>query len=257
MAIFEIKNYTRYNTEDLLALFEAAESELRGKGLSPQRAARNMYTRVPDPIDPTVTFKDYGPSDPYTVTKRWDPQASRYASSSVRKYIKGVAAYKSDGDIRIIPPGKIYTNALKALAATSGSEVIPAAMMEALAARVVSLYMNPVTTSGGVNAEVAVRLLLAGMTVRIMPRRAAAVDTAEKVRVARAAARKTWRGTNHSLEKTRQYTEAFLSEHRSAMNRLKRSRVTLTAEEADLEAAIQEFINAGDVVKGLLKKVVS
>jgi hypothetical protein len=254
MAIFEIKNYTRYNTEDLLALFEAAESELRGKGLSPQRAARNMYTRVPDPIDPTVTFKDYGPSDPYTVTKRWDPQASRYASSSVRKYIKGVAAYKSDGDIRIIPPGKIYTNALKALAATSGSEVIPAAMMEALAERVVSLYMNPNAVAG---PWASIRLLLAGMTVRIMPRRAAAVDTAEKVRVARAAARKTWRGTNHSLEKTRQYTEAFLSEHRSAMNRLKRSRVTLTAEEADLEAAIQEFINAGDVVKGLLKKVVS
>ena len=251
MAIFEIKNYTRYNTEDLLALFDAAESELRGRGLSPQRAARNMYTRVPDPIDPTVTFKDYGPSDPYTVTKRWDPQASRYASSRVRKYIKGVAAYKSDGDIRIIPPGKIYTNALEALAATSGSEVIPAAMMEALAARVVSLYLV------GVNAEGAVRLLLAGMTVRIMPRRAAAVDTAEKVRVARAGARKTWRGTNHSLEKTRQYTEAFLSEHRSAMNRLKRSRVTLTAEEAALEAAIQEFINAGNAMKDLLKKVVS
>jgi alkyl sulfatase BDS1-like metallo-beta-lactamase superfamily hydrolase len=41
------------------------------------------------------------------------------------------------------------------------------------------------------------------------------------------------------------------------MNRLKRSRVTLTAEEADLEAAIQEFIYAGNAMKDLLKKVVS
>lgn len=246
MAIFEIKNYTRYNTEDLLALFEAAESELRGKGLSPQRVESHYGLGV---IDAVVSFKDYSPSDSFTTKSHWDNEARRYISYALRRYVKEVENWKPSPNIRIIPPSKIYTNPLEALASTAVDEVIPRAMMETLAERIATLYRD-----GQYPQLVA---LLAGMTVRIMPKRAATVDKAEKERVARDAARKTWRESSYTLGKVRQYTQSFLSGHRSAMNRLKRSKVALTAEEVALEAAIQEFLNAGDAVKDLLKKAVS
>jgi hypothetical protein len=244
MAIFEIKNYTRYNTEDLLALFDAAESELRGRGLSPQRVESPYRMGV---IDAVVSFKDYSPSDSFTTKSHWDNDARRYISYELRRYVKEVETWKPSPNIRLIPPSKIYTNPMEALASTAGDEVIPRAMMEALAERIATLYR------GG--AEIVA--LLAGMTVRIMPKRAATVDKAEKERVARDAARKTWGESSYTLGKVRHYTQSFLSGHRSAMNRLKRSKVTLTAEEVALEAAIQEFLNAGDAVKDLLKKAVS
>ena len=226
MAIFEINNFTRYNTEDLIAIFDAIESRLT----TVEPGGVHTYKRKVDvQISSTATFKDYKPSQHFKLHRRWDNSQGRMVSVRIRQHIKASARWR-DPDIRLVPPEMIHLDPLSALAAAE-ENTIPGEMLTALVTRIASLY-------DGVDnlAEI-----VAACPVRILPKRARTVGAAEKHRVARAAARKAWSSGNYALCQINRYTEDFTRAHDKAFSRLKRSKVIPNERELAISTAFEQF----------------
>jgi hypothetical protein len=226
MPVFEIKNFTRYATEDLTAIFHAVEFQLA----SPAPGSVHRYTRRGDTTIPTVvTFKDYKPSRLFKTVSQWDNSARRMIRTPIRQHVKTPPGWKRSPDIRLVPPELIYIEPLSALAA---GNFIPHEMLAALVARIASLY-----------SETAPDLdkIVAASKVRILEKRVASVGATEKIRVARAAARNSWTSQNYGLVQLTKYTQDFRQTHLKALTRLRRAKVELTAAELAISAAADQF----------------
>ena len=228
MPLFEIKNFTRYNTEDLTAIFDAIEAKLTK--VEPG-GVHTYRSRVEVKIDPTVSFKDYKPSQPFKRNSHWDNTQRRTVYTQVRQYIKAPPSWKRDPDIRLVPPEMIHVNPLSALAAVE-TDTIPEEMLVLLVARIARLYSEDLVNSDEI---------VAACPVRILPKRARTVGAAEKHRVARVAARKAWSSGNYALNQINRYTEDFTREHDKAFSRLKRSKVIPNERELAISTAFEQF----------------
>ena len=244
MPLFEIKNFTRYNTEDLIAIFDAIESRLTT--VEPGGVYMySMYSRtgkVDVQISSTATFKDYKPSQHFKLHRPWDNSQGRMVSVRIRQHIKATPGWKRDPDIRLVPPEMIHVDPLSALAAVE-ENTIPEEMLTALVTRIASLYSEGVDNL----AEI-----VAACPVRILPKRARTVGAAEKHRVARAAARKAWSSGNYALNQINRYTEDFTREHDKAFSRLKRSKVIPNERELAISTAFEQFQAAQNVLVSVL-----
>jgi hypothetical protein len=140
----EIKNYTRYNTDDIRAILERIEKESNFTGW------RNGMQ--------TLTISEFNPSNPY-VTARSGPsnravQVKRYVSKTM---------WSRPGQMSILTPGKIYENPLQELV-QEGEQEVPKDMVQAVAA---SLWARGHRTAWSANAP-----NYADMPIRVMKKAA-------------------------------------------------------------------------------------
>ena len=110
----EIKNYTRYNTDDIRAILERIEKESNFTGW------RNGMQ--------TLIISEFNPSNPY-VTVRSGPSNR---SVQVKRYVSKTM-WGRPGQVSILTPGKIYENPLQELV-QEGEQEVPKDMVQAIGA---------------------------------------------------------------------------------------------------------------------------
>jgi len=125
MPIFEIENYTRYNTDDLLAVLDAIEESV-AKAALPVKAA-TIYTRRNGSYRPGVlVFRDYNPT------------SLSMEGSFVKSYGR---TYAANDQVGIVPPEKVFASPLEALAAVEKEQVkLPMPALSQLVQRLSSFY---------------------------------------------------------------------------------------------------------------------
>jgi hypothetical protein len=127
-----LTNYTRYDSEDLLALVNLVEAGLNDHGCQVQWTG----------TQPRILFRKYATK---TVWKNWndyDADGGRQMSQ-VRNYTSTTSIWNAiGGGIGIVIPGKIFDDPLAELAALSeeGTRHIPYAMFRALWSAIIHLY---------------------------------------------------------------------------------------------------------------------
>jgi hypothetical protein len=172
-----IVNYTRYNTEDLLALVNAVEEGLKQQGC---REAGFAWTGG---NQPQIVFRDYSTKIMWVRQSRYDEAANKYVSSQVRNYVETSSSWnRIGGELAVVPPGKIHEDPLEALTAMSGdgAQRIPAAMLGDLWRGLIQFYPVARETqvspsypnhSGTSAGEVLAKKVPSRMGVRIEDRR--------------------------------------------------------------------------------------
>tara|TARA_Y100000310_G_scaffold310777_1_gene356377 strand:- start:203 stop:1069 length:867 start_codon:yes stop_codon:yes gene_type:complete len=206
MSLFRIENFTRYNTEDLQALLDSVEKAIQARGKVPQRARLHPHKDEEGRIGPTVTVKDYSPSEPYLTVSAYVPRPGGGGGSNqnirVRAYVKHKTGYlgTSAADIRIIQPNKLFVDPVEALAACDKHSILgdflPAEATADLVARFLCLFSGTHTGWRGALRESGQEIQRAVMqdepSVRIGKRRAAKVGVEERHRVAKLKAAEDW-----------------------------------------------------------------
>ena len=130
-----ITNYTRYASEDLLAMVNAVEAGLKESGCPDtgfQWSAR-----------PRIVFRKYGTKIMWRHRRVHDEVTGRYGQVRVRNYTSvGTIWNTIGGQIGLVPPGKIYEDPLSELAALSddGLKRIPYLMLVDLWSCIVNMY---------------------------------------------------------------------------------------------------------------------
>ena len=252
MSTFEVKNYTRYNTEDLTGLLDAVDAAVISIAGGAERARLSPWGQGRDHVVSTVVaFKDY-------TTKTWVPEQKWGAGSNRQRrvFVKPQMGYsrRAENDIRIVPPNKLWTDPLAQLAACAAGNqdiFLPEEARVQLIQRLLTLYSG---VSGWIltgldprGDRIYEQALSQAPQVRIERKRAAAVGTKEKHRVARHRARRAWFRSDYDVGKLRQYGESLAKSNTSALNTLKRSKVPLHGMESDVDQAVQTLL---DAVKG-------
>ena len=124
MTIFTVENYTRYNTDDIIALMSAIEEAIYPDGVKPVAAQvwRPRVGRVNS--SGTLRFKVYSPKP------------------GSENFVKGRGAhYVSSEDVRIVVPERLYDSPVEALASTAeGGHRVPYKLMEQLVEALVTRY---------------------------------------------------------------------------------------------------------------------
>lgn len=128
---WKIYNTTRYNTEDLVAVFDAYE----------ECARINGATCLPDRSKPdgTVKFTDYTPMRAsYRLTVLVNGMLQ---TEDRRVYVRGPAmSVRHLRDVGLVKPSKLYSNPVEALTAprVNGAEVVPRDFVQQLISDAVS-----------------------------------------------------------------------------------------------------------------------
>ena len=127
-----MKNFTRYNTQDLEALVAAIEGQI--KAFNGTVSLRNNV--------PEIEFTIYTGGG--TEKKRiWNAKSNTYSYQNVRKYV-GKANWSQYGRIALLPPDRLFDNPIEALANADTQEpVAPVAFVLAVAEHVVHRYEIP------------------------------------------------------------------------------------------------------------------
>lgn len=180
----KIVNFTRYNTDDLLALINRWESLLLTHGF---REKAKFFPEVPTSDNDkygTFTFRDYAPSNPFTDRYFWNGRHRE--SKRERNYCYADRDYRCDGgEIAIIPPSKIYVDPIEALTSMEADEPhIPSEMLTKLWMTIGSTYLEEHKRRDEKEA-LAVRSVPTDLIVRISTKRATRRPKAASVQIAR------------------------------------------------------------------------
>ena len=262
MTLLEVRNYTHYNTDDLIAVVAAVEAHLRtGEGGGAlQTAWRCSWRQEDGHIEPVVVFKDYSTVNTYCNTEFYDKasRSTRYANS--RLYVKQKNRWgpPKKGEVRIIPPSKLWLDPLEQIAACKdgGDTLLPSEAVAQIVSLLVTFYAEGrMSTDERVTAGR--KIVAQGLTVRVMPKRAAKVTTTERHRVALSDATASWSDVRHRLKRTQEEARRSAEHHSSAMNRLRRSKVTLTPEMIMMEENLSEALRRLDATHEALRALLS
>ena len=152
MPIIPIRNFTRYNTDDILAIQAVVEEYITACG-SPLRAA--------DRVD-NIEFHDFAPADANDKIKKWNGRG--YDVTTVRKYVSRMS-YARPERIPLLVPKLLHENVLEALASASDIEYAPEKMVEMIATEMVKRYNFDAWRYRNSSGEV--ELKPQGLTLRI------------------------------------------------------------------------------------------
>jgi hypothetical protein len=128
-------NYTNYNTDDILALIDVVERGIPNSGLG-----RRLTTRIIDATPkgelPSLTLKTF------TGTPRWEKVYTAGTPTNKRLLFTAPARWHFPNEFRMLPPDKIYSSAIEALAAAADTQqpVVPADMVLQLRDKICELY---------------------------------------------------------------------------------------------------------------------
>jgi len=203
-----IQNYTRYNTEDLLALANRWEKTLVENG---RRTPSGGFLPVaPNQIPAEsgkITIRDYSPSSPFTERRFWN--GSRSESVRERNYAYSEGGYRTDGgEVAIILPGKIYVDLVEALTSMGEDEpTIPFDMLKTVWRKLASMYGDPRSDE---NMKLNERTVPTDLNVRIEAKRESKRPKIEAVLAARLKLRaKLWSVVYYQTRSVREVERAL------------------------------------------------
>tara|TARA_Y100000034_G_C6852029_1_gene386618 strand:- start:249 stop:1079 length:831 start_codon:yes stop_codon:yes gene_type:complete len=246
--IFSVKNYTHYNTEDLEAFLAGVEELAEEMFGFIMRTPVAYYSRDPNParVGAEVTFKDFTSKKTHVTENYYCQESRRSHAVTRRNFVKFLSPYgnrPAENDIRIVPPTRLGFTPLEQLSLCGSGEdpnCLSVEVKEQLARRLLDLYDSggPRSLDSTQRARVDQHAQLS-CPIRIMPKREGKVDTAEKHRVARHRAQRTWGESRYSMDKVLFYMERLDYTHKSALGQLSRSKVPLSGAEEEFSQALE------------------
>lgn len=122
---FTVVNGTRYNTDEITALFDAVVDHYVQRGFTVKHAHEETA------MGTVLDVCDYNPSSPWDTTRSWDADTNTYVTKRERAYVKR-AGYTLTTRFKmgLLPPEKLYENPLEALVSAEGEERAPAIMTQ-------------------------------------------------------------------------------------------------------------------------------
>ena len=245
MPIFEVANYTHYNTDDILKLFDLVESAVQeNKGdIQPSFARRWMVKG--ERLGLRVTIKDYNPTNIVRFNTRWT------STGSVREEVPQAVKYAPtpSTDLRIVTPDRLWASPLEALAAMKdGNNLVPPGVVVHLVNRIGELYDVSRHTRNNTDYK---NPDCSGYEVRFERQVANRIDKDEKVRSARKQAISALDEALHHKTKVDEYAEHIKNDIERALKHFRRSKIPLT----EREEVLVEKLNALLAAAGDLERV--
>ena len=158
-------NYTNYNTDDILALIDVVERGIPNSGLG-RRLASRIIDATPKGELPSLTLKTF------TGTPRWEKDYTAGAPTNKRLLFLAPTRWHFPNEFSMLPPDKIYSSAIEALAAAADTQqpVVPADMVLQLRDKICELYDHYGYRYGRPAEE---RPDVSGLSIRIERKKAA------------------------------------------------------------------------------------
>ena len=242
--LFAINNTTRYNTDDLLRVFNDFEAKLMEK--------QGKLPAVTEPT--TIDIVDFKPADPSRVVREYDHVTNTYRNNvNSRWYVKESSYGRSTRNkIGLLPPDLLYASPLEALAADQTKA--PVAMTFCLIERLRTLYTNisGVDWQKSRSADEALRedYKTSPPTLGILAKRASFNAKELKDRRTKERADAYSRSLLHDLDSAYRMLVAIEKHHNSAKGAL----VAAGIESAQAASFLQQAIGfTGYAYNGLLK----
>lgn len=133
--IFRFINRTRYNSEDIGRLFEEFAAAAVAYGAPADKPLRHDQYKVGEGM--IYDFGDYNPTETMRVMNTWDN--GKRVTKEVINYVNGPGySPNTKWKINILPPHKLYSNPVEALAADQN--LAPAALTEQLLPTIMGLF---------------------------------------------------------------------------------------------------------------------
>lgn len=205
----KIENFTRYNTNDLIALINRYESLLLQHGYREKATYLPVVRNPNNDGEGKFVFRDYAPTSPYTERYHWS--GHHRVSKRERNYCYSDRDYRSDGgEVAIIPPGKIYVDPIEALTSMEADEPsIPSDMLTKLWMTIGETYVEDHGRRDE-KTSLAARSVPTDLSVRITMKRAAKRPKEAAAQVARGhLGNKLWTVTYYQERGTRELTRAL------------------------------------------------
>jgi hypothetical protein len=131
--VLTIENSTRYNTDDLVGLFNRYEDNLVAAGHTP---------RLDSSHTSTVDVVDYKPVCIYVDRNQWSVPNNRSVSVRDYQYVKPMSwAITSRNVMGLVPPERLYDNPVEALT-KADSALAPPLMVEQILTRIAGFYLT-------------------------------------------------------------------------------------------------------------------
>lgn len=243
MSYFTLKNFTRYNTEDLEAVLRMVGQTSGG---SP--ALLDRYVPSGPFVEPVIMVKTYKPSALYRTEEAWNGPFTQRTSTQVRIYVKAVRTWsRPQQDVRLVDPKDLYDTPIEALAAVGGVEVLPKEAVRQLCKRFSHFYTRSTARWESPEHDLPV--------VRIEAKKQGRETQAVKQEGARFRANKAWSDSRRHLVKAREDLIMFERRHVSALNQLKRSKAVTTDEENSLDTNVRLLLEQMNEVERCLSVV--
>ena len=244
MSYFTIKNFTRYNTEDLEAVLRLAEQVSGG-----HPALLDRYQKSGPLVAPVIMVKTYKPSALYRTEEAWNGPFTQRTSTQVRIYVKAVQTWsRPQQDVRLVDPKDLYDTPIEALAAVGGVEVLPKEAVRQLCKRFSHFFSGSHT----IKWESPEHDL---PVVRVEAKKQGRETQAVKQEAALYRANKSWADCRRHLQKAREDLMQFEKRHTSAMGQLKRSKAVPTDEQNSLDTRVGLLLEQMNEVERCLNVV--
>jgi hypothetical protein len=237
MPIFRVDNFTRYSTTDIMDLMDKVEGILRQRGIVPKPAKTHGWGNNSPSVGGRVCIKTYGTTKKYK-DKTYSDKTKR------RNIVKQMSYWRSEPEIRIITPDKLFDSTLEAIGSAHKDEdfVLPHEGVAQLVAEVKRLYADTNNYRNPVNLDSEVSLRR--HKIRVMDKIEKKEGKREKEWVRRRRSQKSLHGVLYELRKLDEKTSDIVQ---SATRAKKNSRDFMSSDEIqraeELAAAIK---NASD-----------
>ena len=128
--LYAISNATRYNTDDIVALFDDSVKSFEAEGYTVTHA--HMDT----PLGTIIDISDFKPSIGWETVRKYDAESNEYAFVRERVYVKRrgytlVRRFK----VGLLPPERLYDNPLEALVESGDDQRAPEGLVAGLVHR--------------------------------------------------------------------------------------------------------------------------
>jgi len=200
MSIFNLKNFTHYNTDDIQTLLDLVEGSVLDYEGCAEPVVRKRYGGSDIRIPLHIVLKEYAPKTLYEKKTTYNNAGRSHTVSDIRVYVKDTLHHTASNEVCIVSPEMLWDTPIEALAASS--EHMPEAAVLALALRFKELF----TTQCGTDIEWT--LHRASLPpIRIEAKKSSRIDEAEHVRLVQARVFKSWFGVTHPMERVINYFE--------------------------------------------------
>jgi len=178
--VLTIENSTRYNTDDLVGLFNRYEDNLVAAGHTP---------RLDSCHTSTVDVVDYKPGRIYVDRTRWNEQTQRSVPTRDYQYVKPMSwSITTRNVIGLVPPDRLYDNPVEALTKLDAA-LAPPLMVEQILTRIAGFYLTESWEARRITLDAVREGLKLGLVgLRIEDKRAPGKTTDIRQRKARASA---------------------------------------------------------------------